>query len=97
MKSRRIAVVLVALALGLLPALAHASPTDPLWIGGVYDAGDWDDAVLAAAFTDGLASATGPRDLWRSWSAAGAVRLGWPGLPTCLARSPFAGRAPPGA
>ena len=97
MKSRRTAVVLVALALGLFPAFAQASPTDPLWIGGVYDAGDWDDAVLASAFTDGLVSAIGPKDLWRSWSAAGAVRLGWPGLPTCFALPAFDGRAPPAA
>jgi hypothetical protein len=97
MKSRRTAVAMVALALALFPAVAHASPTDPLWIGGVYDAGDWDDAVLASAFTDGVASATGSKELWRPWSAAGTVRLGWPCLPTCLALPPFAGRAPPGA
>ena len=67
---------MVALALGLFPALAQASPTDPLWIGGVYDAGDWDDAVLASAFTDGVAGATGPKDLWRSWIAVGTVQSG---------------------
>ena len=66
MKSRRTLVLLVALALGVLPALALASPTDPLWIGGVYDAGDWDDAVLASAFNDGVAGPTGPKDLWTS-------------------------------
>jgi hypothetical protein len=55
------------------------------------------DAVLASAFTDGVASATGSKELWRPWSAAGTVRLGWPCLPTCLALPPFAGRAPPGA
>jgi hypothetical protein len=97
MKSRRTAVVLVALALGLFPAMAHASPTDPLWIGGVYDAGDWDDAVLASAFTDGLASATGPKDLWTSWIAVGTVQLGWLGLPICFALPAFDGRAPPAA
>jgi hypothetical protein len=97
MKSRRTAVVLVALARGLFPALAHASPTDPLWIGGVYDAGDWDDAVLASAFTDGVAGATWRTDLWRSWIAAGTVQSGWLGLPTCFALPAFDGRAPPAA
>ena len=97
MKSRRTAVVLVALALGLFPALAQASPTDPLWIGGVYDAGDWDDAVLASAFTDGVAGATGLKDLWRSWSAAGTVHLGWLDVFTSFALPVFDGRAPPGA
>jgi hypothetical protein len=97
MKSRRTAVVLFALALGLFPALAQASPTDPLWMGGVYDGGDWDDAILASAFTEGVASATGPRDLWRSWIAVGTVQLGWPRLPTCFALPALHGRAPPGA
>jgi hypothetical protein len=27
--------------------LAHAAPVDPTWIGGLYDNGDGDDAVLA--------------------------------------------------
>jgi hypothetical protein len=97
MESRRIVIVLVALALAVFPALAQASPTDPLWIGGVYDAGDWDDAVLASAFTDGVAGATGPKDLWRSWSAAGTVHLGWPDLFTSFALPAFDGRAPPRA
>ena len=97
MNSRRTAVVLVALALGVFPALAQASSTDPLWIGGVYDAGDWDDAVLASAFSDGVASAIGPKDLWRAWIAAGTVHLGWPGPPTRFALPAFDGRAPPGA
>jgi hypothetical protein len=97
MKSQRIAVAVVALALGLFLALAQASPTDPLWIGGVYDAGDWDDAVLASAFTDGLASAIGPKDLRRAWIALGTVQLGWPGPPTRFALPAFDGRAPPAA
>jgi hypothetical protein len=97
MKSRRIALVLVALALGLSQALAQASPTDPLWMGGVYDAGDWDDAVLACAFTDGVASATGRKALWRSWIAVGTVQPTWPGLPASFSLPPFGGRAPPDA
>lgn len=97
MKSRRTAVVLVALALGVVPALALASPTDPLWIGGVYDAGDWDDVVSASAFTDGVAGAIWPKDLGRPWIAAGAIQPGWRGLPACFALPAFDGRAPPGA
>lgn len=95
MNSRRIAVVMVALGLALFPALAQASPTDPLWIGGVYDGGDWDDAILASAFGDGVASATGPKDLWRSSIAVGTVQLGWADLPTSFALPAFDGRAPP--
>ena len=97
MKNRRTVVLLVVLALGVFPTLALASPTDPLWIGGVYDAGDWDDAILASAFTDGVAGATGPKDLWTSWIAVGTVQLGWPGPPTRFALPAFDGRAPPAA
>ena len=96
-RSAATVVLLVALALGVFPALALANPTDPLWIGGVYDAGDWDDAVLASAFTDGVAGATGPKDLRTSWIAVGTVQLGRPGLLTSFALPAFDGRAPPAA
>ena len=96
-RSAATVVLLVALALGVFPALALASPTDPLWIGGVYDGGDWDDAVLAPVFSDGVAGATGPKDLWTSWIAVGMVQLGWPGPPTRFALPAFDGRAPPAA
>ena len=97
MKSRRTVVLLVALALGVFPALALASPADPLWIGGVYDGGDWDDAVLTSAFSDGVAGATGPKDLWTSWIAVGTVHLGSSSPPTRFALPAFDGRAPPAA
>jgi hypothetical protein len=96
-RSAATVVLLVALALVLFPALALASPTDPLWIGGLYDAGDWDDAVLASASRDGVAGATGPKDLRTSWIAVGMVQLGWSGPPTRLALPAFDGRAPPAA
>src|SRR6266700_1075461 len=34
--------------------LAHASPPDPTWIPGIYDRGDFDDAVLALLSIDGV-------------------------------------------
>ena len=34
--------------------LAHASPPDPIWIPGIYDHGDFDDAVLAVLCIDAL-------------------------------------------
>ena len=94
-RSAATVVLLVAFALGVFPALALASPTDPLWIGGVYDSGDWDDAVLDSAFSDGVAGATGPKDLWTSWIAVGTVQLGWSSPPTRFALPAFDGRAPP--
>ncbi len=48
------ALVLLTLVTALTP-LAHASPPDSLWIAGVYDGGDLDDAVLAAVWTDATA------------------------------------------
>ena len=43
-------VALLAVLVGLAP-LAHASPPDPLWIAGIYDGADSDDAVQAAMAT----------------------------------------------
>jgi len=37
-------VVLLACLIGL-STLAYASPPDPTWIAGIYDAGDFDDVV----------------------------------------------------
>jgi hypothetical protein len=38
---------LLVLVLSALGPLASASPPDPGWIGGFYDAADYDDVVLA--------------------------------------------------
>ena len=49
--------------------LAHASPPDPTWIPGIYDAGDFDDAILTLLSTDGVTITTpvaqGPMGTWR--------------------------------
>ena len=47
-----VAIVLL-LALTLLAPLALASPPDPTWIHGIFDAGDFDDAIVAATCTEG--------------------------------------------
>ena len=44
---------LVALVVSVI-CLAHASPPDPTWIPGIYDHGDFDDAVLALLSIDGV-------------------------------------------
>jgi len=97
MTIRWITAVLIVGALALCPALAQANPPDPLWIGGVYDAGDWDEAVLASAFADGVAAPDGAGDLLRPGIAVGAVDSGPPVWPASRAFSAFGGRAPPGA
>jgi len=44
---------LVGLVVSVI-CLAHASPPDPIWIPGIYDHGDFDDAVLAVLSIDAL-------------------------------------------
>ena len=41
----RASVLGVLFTLLTLVPLAHASPPDPLWIAGIYDAGDFDEVV----------------------------------------------------
>ena len=53
MPQRLPGLVLVALMSSLTP-LAHASPPDQHWLGGLYDDADYDDVVLAIA--DGVAA-----------------------------------------
>jgi hypothetical protein len=43
---------LLVLVLATLGPLASASPPDPSWIGGYYDAADGDDAILAVTGMD---------------------------------------------
>src|SRR4030095_1083623 len=45
--SRRafLAILLLGVVLAL-PPIAHAAPTDPVWISGLYDDNDYDDVVL---------------------------------------------------
>jgi hypothetical protein len=97
MMIRRVTVVVAVLVLGAFPSLAQASPTDPLWVGGVYDAGDWDDAVLALAFADGIGARAGTGELCRPWIAGATIDAARPFPPISCAFSAFGGRAPPDA
>ena len=78
--------LLVAGCLAALPSLANANPPDPLWIDGIYDAADADDAVTQAAWCDalGLRSPAAPSVLGSlgffvapAASAAGSARSRW--------------------
>ena len=44
--SRALLIALVLAAPASLPALAEASPPDPSWLAGIYDAADHDDVVV---------------------------------------------------
>src|SRR5262245_33822877 len=53
-RSRQGRAYLLGMLLVLLPLvpLAHASPPDPVWIAGIYDAGDLDEVVWALIGAD---------------------------------------------
>jgi len=52
---RRSVAVLVIGVLLSLGALAHASPPDPDWLGGLWDNGDYDDVILLVTSGVGVA------------------------------------------
>jgi hypothetical protein len=54
---RRALFALVLGSIAALPAMAHASPPDPIWIAGVYDDGDQDDLIVLAAWATGATGA----------------------------------------
>ena len=95
MRSRVALIVLLAAALCGLSAVAFANPPEPLWLGGLFDAADADDALAAATWAE--ATAAGPP----------AAPLGIPHVApdgvcspgdVVVARSPLSaarGRAPP--
>ncbi len=60
-----VALVLVALILGLTPA-AYADPPDPTWIGGYWDDDDFDTVVvfLASAFAIHVPIEINAEPLW---------------------------------
>jgi hypothetical protein len=64
--SRRASVAVLLLAvLFALPAIAHASPPDPVWIPGFYDNNDYDDVILiitgtVSAVDAGIVDPVGP-------------------------------------
>lgn len=64
--SRRapLAILLLSVVLAL-PPIAHAVPTDPVWIPGFYDDNDYDDIILfiigaVGAIDSGVVNPVGP-------------------------------------
>jgi len=93
---RRPLTALLVLVLSTLGPLASASPPDPGWIGGFYDAADGDDVVLAVTGMDSPPLA--PVIAVEAYS----VPLGRVAPPARQAQRAFAlaacaGRAPPSA
>ncbi len=51
---RRVCALGLLLVLLALAPLANASPPDPLWIAGIYDDADFDEAVVAVVSVAGV-------------------------------------------
>jgi hypothetical protein len=95
MRFRALLAVLLVQVLLVLTVLAYASPTDPLWIAGVYDEGDFDEVVtlivsgvaLSEAFPVGHPVSVFVTGLASTSEKAGPV----------LALAPAPARSPPSA
>ena len=91
----RVCALALLMLLAALVPLAHASPPDPLWIPGIYDAADLDEVVVAVLTAVARAADT------RTVTLAPPERAGAAALPTetCppagASPSTASGRAPP--
>jgi len=85
----------LAILLALVP-LANASPPDPLWLGGIYDAADYDDVVLAAGALESLA-AEDPRAVDPAAVIVSIHVAGRPAAPAAAQLGLTEPRAPPGS
>lgn len=90
-----VAVVLL-FPLILLAPLALASPPDPIWIQGVFDAGDSDDAILAATGTEGATDGALLPEVAVLVVVGAIPRSGRPSAPSS-GHPVCRGRAPPAA
>jgi len=52
-------ILALVLAVVALAPLAYSSPPDQTWLTGLWDNGDYDDVVILATSTAGIASAVG--------------------------------------
>ena len=92
----RLVTIVTAVALAAGIPLAHAVVPDPLWIAGIYDAADEDDAVQAVADGFGLRlpADEGPIIVTPVPSTA-SIGAFVPAPPSLHARSSRVDRAPP--
>ena len=88
-----VALLLVGLV-GTVP-LAFASPPDPLWIGGLFDAGDTDDVVVAATSTVGVADGPALDPITGRPAGGDTVMAAASDAPPVSPLSAHQGRAPP--
>jgi len=95
MSPSALAAALLITVLTTLVPLAQASPPDPLWIGGLFDAGDLDDVAVVAAFADGATAPDAREGIEALWVVVGAVSRTDSMAPLRSMRASSQGRAPP--
>lgn len=82
--SRRASVAVLLLGVLLsLPPIAHASPTDPVWIPGFYDDNDYDDVILfitgaVSAVDSGFVDPVGPAVVCLGLIPLSSPQRAWP-------------------
>ena len=89
-----LAILLLGVVLALTP-IAHAAPTDPGWISGIYDDNDYDDIVLfiigaVGAVESGIVNPVGPVIV-----CLGLITLGRPRFVSFRLLESLSTRAPP--
>jgi hypothetical protein len=92
---RRALSALVLASIAALPAMAHASPPDPIWIVGVYDDGDHDGLIALAAWATGATDA--PLDGHLTFFPVEGLPPVHDRAPSAHASSSVRSRAPPAA
>jgi len=91
-------VLLTVLLLGVLfalPPMAHACPTDPVWIPGLYDDNDWDDVILFVTGAVGAVDARVEDPIGPVVVCVGVIRPHKPQLPSARPLESPSSRAPP--
>jgi hypothetical protein len=91
---RALGIWLNAAVLGMLLALAYATPPDPTYLGGFWDNADYDDVVILVTSAIGSTDTHTDSDLTRLLVVAPVLPGEEERLPAAL-RSPHSPRAPP--
>jgi len=90
-----IAALLIPVVAALAP-LAQASPPDPIWVGGLFDASDQDDVVVVAVSLDGIGIGDALDVATAVLCELGAAPRPAPAAPEAREWSSLQDRAPPG-
>lgn len=93
--ARVLVVLLIALVPAVLPGLAYASPPDPAWISGFWNAADQDDVIALIWSSVKAVSQAAVTDSWSAPAPSGRVAQSVANALPAPLRSRFRPRAPP--